>query len=181
MNRLSLVIVTLLITVLLLAACGGSTTSEPTTTTQTPTADIGTEIDKLAPDFQLQDFEGQTVTLSNLRGNPVILNFWASWCGPCKHEMPFLQQIYEDWQSRGVILLSINLGESHSKATQYMESNDLSFPVLLDTDGEVSSFYNIVGIPTTFFIDVNGVIQAKKLGSFNSVIEIESQISIIQS
>lgn len=134
-----------------------------------------------APDFQLQDIAGQTIALSSLRGNPVILNFWASWCSPCRHEMPFIQQIYEDWQSEGVILLSINLRETYSVATQFMESNELSFPVLFDTDGSVGLDYKVSGIPTTFFIDRDGIIQAKKLGSFNSVAEIESYLVRIKS
>jgi len=132
-----------------------------------------------APDFQLQDIEGQTVTLGNLTGYPVMINFWASWCGPCRHEMPFIQQIYEDWQGEGVILLSINLKETYSVATQFMEDNELSFPVLLDADGSVGLDYNVGGIPTTFFIDEYGIIQAKKLGSFNSVTEIESLLAKI--
>ncbi len=157
-----------------------TTTATVTVTAQAPIADTGTETGNLAPEFQLPDTEGQTVTLSDLRGNPVILNFWATWCGPCKHEMPFLQQKYEDWQSEGIILLTINLRETHSEATQYMESNGFSFPVLLDSDGEVSSLYQIIGIPTTFFLDKDGIIQAKKLGSFLSVDEIEDLIPLIQ-
>jgi thiol-disulfide isomerase/thioredoxin len=144
-------------------------------------SDGGIGIGKLASDFQLQDIEGQSVTLSNLRCSPVILNFWASWCGPCEHEMPFLQQIYEDWRSEGVILLTINLRETYSVVTQYMQSNGLSFPVLFDTDGSVGLDYNVTGIPTTFFIDKDGIIQAKRLGPFNSVAEIESYLVKITS
>jgi thiol-disulfide isomerase/thioredoxin len=144
-------------------------------------SDGGIETGNPAPDFQLQDIEGQTVTLSSLRDSPVILNFWASWCAPCEHEMPFLQQIYEDWHSKGVILLTINLRETHSVVTQYMQSNGLSFPVLFDTDGSVGLDYNVTGIPTTFFIDKDGIIQARKLGSFNSVADIESYLVEITS
>jgi len=134
-----------------------------------------------APDFQLQDIEGQTVTLSSLRGSPVMLNFWASWCGPCRDEMPFLQQIYEDRDSYGVTLITVNLRESLSLVTQFMQSNNLSFPVLLDTDGSVSLNYNVSGIPTTFFIDKDGIIKDKRLGPFNSVAEIESYLEKITS
>lgn len=141
---------------------------------------IGTEIGNLAPDFQLQDMEGQNVTLSNLRGNPIIINFWASWCGPCREEMPFLQQIYEKWNSEDVLLLTINLRETPSEITEYMQNNDLSFPVLLDVDGSVTQNYNVIGIPTTFFIDKDGVIQSKRLGPFSSAAEIEISISTIQ-
>jgi len=105
---------------------------------------------------------------------------WSCWCGPCEHELPFLQQIYEDWRNEGVILLTINLRETFSVVTQYMQSKSLSFPVLFDVDGSVTLNYNVIGIPTTFFIDKNGIIQAKRLGPFNSAAEIESYISIIQ-
>ena len=141
----------------------------------------GSGSDNPAPDFQLQDIEGQTVTLSSLRGSPVMINFWASWCGPCRDEMPFLQQIYEDRDSYGVTLITVNLRESLSVITQFMQSNNLSFPVLLDTDGSVSLNYNISGIPTTFFIDKDGIIIEKRLGPFNSVSEIESYLKNITS
>ncbi len=139
----------------------------------------GLGVGDAAPDFQLQGIEGQTITLGSLAGSPVMLNFWASWCGPCRYEMPFIQQIYEDWQNEGVILLSINLREAHSTATQFIKDNDLSFPVLLDTDGSVGQDYKVSGIPTTFFIDENGVIQARKLGPFTSVAEIENFLAKI--
>jgi peroxiredoxin len=94
--------------------------------------------------------------------------------------MPFLQQIYEDRESEGVMLLTINLRETNSKVTQYMQNNNLSFPVLFDKDGSVGLDYNVSGIPTTYLIDGDGIIQAKKLGSFSSIAEIESYISKIQ-
>ncbi len=145
----------------------------------TPSSNGGSGSGNPAPDFQLQDIEGQTVTLSSLRGSPVMINFWASWCGPCRDEMPFLQQIYEDRDSYGVTLITINLRESLSVVTQFMQSNNLSFPVLLDTDGSVSLNYNVSGIPTTFFIDKDGIIKEKRLGSFNSVAEIEDYLEKI--
>lgn len=171
MIRLFLIIVLLFI----INGCSPSTSTNPKDTVS------GTGIGNLAPDFQLMDMEGQNVTLSNLRGSPVIMNFWASWCSPCRQEMPFLQQIYEDWNNKGVILLTINLRETPSEIMQFMQSNSLSFPVLLDADASVTQNYNVVGIPTTFFVDKDGVIQAKKLGPFNSKAEIENNISIIQS
>jgi thiol-disulfide isomerase/thioredoxin len=167
----------LLIFVLLLVVNG----CNPSTATNPKDTVTGTEIGNLAPDFQLMNMEGQNVTLSDLRGNPVIINFWASWCGPCREEMPFLQQIYEKWNKEGVLLQTINLRENPPQIAQYMQSNGLTFPVLLDTDGSVTQDYNVIGIPTTFFIDKDGVIQAKRLGPFSSTNEIETNISIIQS
>lgn len=144
-----------------------------------PSSNGGSGSGNPAPDFQLQDIEDQTVTLSSLRGSPVMINFWASWCSPCRDEMPFLQQIYEDRDSYGVTLITINLRESLSVVTQFMQNNNLSFPVLLDTDGSVSLNYNVSGIPTTFFIDKDGIIKEKRLGSFNSVAEIEDYLEKI--
>jgi len=137
---------------------------------------IGTDVGNMAPNFQLMNIEGQNVSLIGLRGNPVILNFWASWCGPCREEMPFLQQIFEEWQNQGVLLKGINLREDPSQITGYMQGSGLSFPVLLDTDGSITQNYNVVGIPTTFFIDKDGIIQVRKLGPFSGVSEIEDYI-----
>ena len=132
-----------------------------------------------APDFALQDLEGQTVTLSSLRGSPVMLNFWTSWCGYCVWEMPYIQQIHEEWQDRGLVILAINKRETHAKVQEFMERNSLSFAALLDTDGAISLKYNVSGIPTTFFIDKDGIIQEKRIGSFSSAAEIEDYLDEI--
>ena len=108
-----------------------------------------------------------------------MLNFWASWCGPCRAEMPYIQQIYDEWQDKGLVLLTINVRESASTARQFMQSNNLSFPVLLDTNGNVTQMYNFRGIPTTFFIDEDGIIQARRVGSFSSKQQIEDRLSKI--
>ena len=133
------------------------------------------QVGSLAPDFQLQELNGQLVSLSNLRGKPVLLNFWASWCGPCRFEMPFIQEIFEDreWADKGLAILAINIGESHATVKEFMEGGELSFPVLLDTSKNVALEYNIRGIPATFFIDKNGIIQDMKIGAFSSKAEIE--------
>src|SRR4030042_1886480 len=87
---------------------------------------------KPAPDFQFGGPDEQPVSLSDLKGSPVLLNFWATWCGPCRGEMPYLQQIYEKWQTMGLVLLAINIGESPSDVEEFMQSQGLSLPVLLD-------------------------------------------------
>ncbi len=138
-----------------------------------------TQVGELAPDFQLSNLEGQSVSLSDFRGEPVLVNFWASWCGPCRYEMPFIQEVYEEWSASGLVILAINLGESLSTANDFMQSNNYSFPVLLDISQDVALEYNIRAIPTTFFIDEDGVIQAIKIGSFLSKTEIETMLSEI--
>ena len=146
------------------------------------------QIGSPAPDFQLQRLDGQPVSLSSLQGRPVMLNFWATWCGPCQMEIPFLQEAFEDeeWTELGLVILAVNLGEAPATVKKFMEDNGLNFPVLLDTDTSVAGIYNVSGIPTTFFIDRNGIIKDKKMGPFpskadldwrliNSIVEYEPQ------
>ncbi len=132
-----------------------------------------------APDFQYQDADGQSFSLSDLRGNPVLINFWATWCSPCRIEMPYLQQIYDRFSGKGLVLLAINNGESSSRVGEFMQSQGFSFPVLLDIRGSIAQSYNIVGLPTTFYIDKDGIIQDMKVGAFRSVAEIENGLSKI--
>ena len=139
----------------------------------------GPQIGKLAPDFKLSNLEGQSVSLGDFRGKPVLLNFWASWCGPCRYEMPFIQEIYEEWSDKGLIILTVNLQENPSQVKEFVESFGFSFPVLLATNREVPLAYNIRGIPATFFIDKDGIIQDIKIGAFAGKTEIESRLSKI--
>ena len=143
----------------------------------------GPQVDKLAPDFQLPTLDGQAVSLGDFRGKPVLLNFWATWCGPCRFEMPFIQEIFEkkEWSDTGLVILAIDIGENPSEVKEFMENYDLSFPVLLDTNQDVALKYNIRAIPTTFFIDKDGIIQDIKVGAFSGKTEIEKRlVKIIQ-
>lgn len=144
-----------------------------------PKPDSAPQVGKLAPNFQLPDLEGKSVSLSDFLGSPIVVNFWASWCGPCVHEMPYIQGVYDEWSAKGLVLLGINIGESPSKARQFMDSNHLFFPVLLDEDGKVAELYSIRGIPTTIFIDEEGIVQVIKIGAFPSKAAIEDNLSKI--
>ena len=150
----------------LLSGCAGSGTA----------SGYGPEIGKLAPDFTLNGLDGQEVSLSGLRGKPVLLNFWATWCGPCRIEMPFLQEIYEKWTGKELVLLAVNLHEDPDKVREFVESAGYSFPVLLTAGNEVPLSYNIRGIPATFFIDADGVIRDIKIGAFFGIGDIESRL-----
>ena len=163
MKIVTTILVLILTTVLLVAGCSA----------QAP------RVGELAPDFQFQDVDGQFAFLSDLRGNPVLINFWASWCGPCRYEMPFIQEVYEEWSGQGLVVLAINKGESLSTVKDFMQSYNLSFPALLDINQYVALEYNIRSIPTTFFIDKDGIIQAIKVGPFLSKAEIENSLSKI--
>ncbi len=168
-------------------------TIQPAPTTTTPPASVPTSISPLptttvavgiqvgnrAPNFQLQNLAGETVSLESLRGKPVLINFWATWCGPCKIEMPYLQQIYDVWSPKGLVILAIDVGESSAVAGKFLADNNLSLPVLLDTDRKVTTSYGITAIPTTFFIDKNGIIAQKFIGAFPNKEAIEVRLSRI--
>ena len=115
----------------------------------------------LAPDFTLATLDGSTVRLADLRGKVVLLNFWATWCPPCKAEMPdldALQRIYGE--SQGLVVLGINLQEDAGTVASFVQERNLSFPVLLDTDGTVTSgLYQVRPLPTSFIIDRQGYIR----------------------
>lgn len=115
-----------------------------------------------APDFTLDTLDGQTITLSDLRGQVVIVNLWASWCPPCRAEMPAIEQIYQANQAQGLEILAVNTTyqDSEKAAAQFAQDFGLTFPILLDRDGAVSRRYQLQALPTTYFIDRQGIIRA---------------------
>jgi len=139
----------------------------------------GPEIGKLAPDFELSSLDGQVVSLSDFRGKPVFLNFWATWCGPCKFEMPFIQEMYEGLSSEGLVVLAVNIREDPARVREFVATFGFTFPVLLAAEPAVPLAYNIRGIPATFFIDENGIIQDIKIGAFSSEVEMASRLKNI--
>ena len=112
----------------------------------------------LAPDFSLRNLDGQTIQLSGLQGSPVMVNFWASWCPPCRAEMPAFQEIYNEYGSLGFVILAVNSQESRSTVFEFSQSQDFTFPILLDENGEVSKRYRAASLPATFFINKDGYV-----------------------
>jgi len=96
-----------------------------------------------APEFQLQTIDNKTVKLSDFRGKTVLLNFWATWCKPCRTEMPAIQQAYEQWRARGVEVLAINIAETPLAVTNFAKEFGLTFPILLDPQREVTKLYKV--------------------------------------
>src|SRR3990172_7589206 len=119
-----------------------------------------------APDFTLQTLDGEIVTLSELRGQPVLVNMWASWCTPCKYEMPAIQEAYEEFRDQGFTVLAVNLTKKDvlSSVESFVEEHKLTFPILLDQNGRVEETYQLRGLPTSFFIDRDGIIQSVVIG-----------------
>ena len=125
------------------------------------TADTSSNSRVKAPDFTVYDADGKEVTLSSLQGKPVVLNFWASWCGPCKSEMPDFQKVYEEL-GREVTFAMVNLTdglqETTAKAEAHISSKGYTFPVYFDTDQDAANTYGVYSIPTTYIIDRDGYI-----------------------
>jgi peroxiredoxin len=109
-----------------------------------------------APDFTLKSAEGGNLRLGELRGRVVLVNFWATWCGPCKIEMPHLNRLYEKYKGAGFVLLGVNIDEDPKQAIALATRMGLKFPVLLDTDKTVSRLYDLGSMPATVLIDREG-------------------------
>ncbi|HKZ54370.1 MAG TPA: TlpA disulfide reductase family protein [Anaerolineales bacterium] len=135
-------------------------------------------VDFAAPDFTLDLLQGGQVTLSGLRGRAVIVNLWASWCPPCRAEMPALQRVYEANRERGLEILAVNttFQDSEAEAAEFVREFGLTFPVPLDRTGEVSQTYLLRALPTTFFIDRQGVIRKVVLGGPMSEATIQTAV-----
>lgn len=120
-----------------------------------------------AEDFTLLDLEGNKVSLSDYKGKKIFLNFWATWCPPCKAEMPNIEKVYQDTKDSDLVILAVEIGEPLETVKSFIDKNEYNFNVLLDIDQSVASSYNISSIPTSYFIDEEGYIIAKRVGGMN--------------
>jgi peroxiredoxin len=118
----------------------------------------------IAPDFTLRTADGQNLRLQEQRGRVVLVNFWATWCGPCKQEMPHLNRLYEKYRSSGFVLLAVNVDEDARLAVGTAQRMSLKFPVLLDGDKKVSKLYDLSSMPSTVMIDRDGRVRYIHLG-----------------
>ena len=177
---------------LVAGACGdggaepAATETAPATATPASTAvtiglldDQPLEVDQPAPDFFLRTLNGRSVRLSDYRGKTVVLNFWASWCPPCRREMPDFQTLWEERGPSGpddLVILAVNLlpEDTIAAAEGFVEEFGLTFPILLDTSrGEVARRYGVRALPATFFIDRAGIVRTTALGSvFGHLLEV---------
>ena len=128
-----------------------------------------TRTSKPAPDFVLKDINGKTVSLSQFKGKPVLLNFWATWCGPCKEEMPSMQRLHDTAKNNGEFhVIAISIDRSNlKKIHQYAQNLNLSFPILLDPDRKTRNAYFIRGLPTSYLIDAEGKLKGFVSGARN--------------
>ncbi|RKD25003.1 cytochrome C biogenesis protein [Ammoniphilus oxalaticus] len=130
-------------------------------------APIGLAQGYLAPDFELETIDGNKVKLSDYRGKKVLLNMWASWCPPCRAEIPDMQQFYEQNVDQNVVVLGVNLTSAErqpERIPRFIEEFGMTFPIVLDEQSNVSDRYQVSSIPTSFILDSQGVIQQKIVG-----------------
>jgi len=131
-----------------------------------------------APDFTLDRLDGNQLTLSELRGHPVVLNLWASWCLPCRSEMPAIEKAYERYKDTGLMVVGLNMTsqDAESAARAFVQELGLTFPIVLDRDGSVRARYQLLGLPSTYFIDQNGIIRSVIIGGPMSEATIQANI-----
>ena len=114
---------------------------------------------KRAPDFTLKSLTGKNIKLSELRGRVVLINFWATWCAPCREELPFFNRLYGKYKEVGLEILGVNIDKTVSQAVGMSGTFGLAFPVLLDPSGEISGLYRIRSMPTTFVVAKDGTVR----------------------
>lgn len=120
-----------------------------------------------APAFTLKSLDGDPVSLAQFKGHPVVLNFWGTWCPPCRDEIPLLVEVYRANRDTGLVILAVN-GRDQETSTRavrkFAEEFQISFPVLLDESGKVRKRYRLVGLPTTVFVGADGIVRAVNIG-----------------
>ena len=137
-----------------------------------------TAIGSLAPDFSVVDLDGTPISLGDLRGRPVIVNFWASWCVPCVDEFPLLRDVADRHRDDGLAVVGIVYQDRTQAARDFMERNGGTWPAAMDPDGRVADAYAIVGPPETFFIGRDGTIMARVLGQFTEA-TLDDKVAVI--
>jgi peroxiredoxin len=158
------------------ATAGALPTATPTPAvvevqTAAPASDAapsGVSVGNQALDFTLQDTAGQSISLAGWRGHPVVINFWATWCPPCRQELPAFQAVYEQYKALGVVMVGIDEREDAQTVASFASQNGISYPLLMDTDGRVGAQYQANGIPTTVLVDVQGIVRARHVGPLST-------------
>ena len=120
------------------------------------TAANAATLDKAAPDFTLKSLQGTNLKLSEMAGNVVLLNFWASWCGPCRQEMPLLNDLHNKYEALGFSVIGVNVEQETELARSFIANSPVDFPILLDSTNKVSQLYDVIAMPTTVLIDRDG-------------------------
>jgi len=124
-----------------------------------------TRVNQTAPEFSLTTFNGETIALQDLKGKPVVVNFWASWCPPCRVEAPLIERAWRAYKDRGLIFLGINIQDRKEDALNYIREFAITYPNGPDPAGEISIDYGVSGLPVTFFVSANGEVVRRWVGA----------------
>ena len=133
-----------------------------------------TMVNRPAPDFTLTTFKGTAISLEDLRGKPVVINFWASWCPPCRIEAPLIEQTWRGYKNRGLMFLGVNIQDRKEDALNYIREFDITYPNGPDPTGEISIDYGVSGLPVTFFVSSKGEIVRRWVGAIEKSVLISS-------
>lgn len=160
--------------VLAVVSCSSESTKAPQ-----PTTEVAPKVGALAPDFTLNTLEGEDFTLSENVGNPMLISFWATWCGYCRYQMPFLEEVHREKAGQGLLVVGIDYGEDKETVRRYVKGLDLTFIILLDEQLEVVRKYGAYAVPISFLVDRKGVIRFIKVGAFISKEEMQKALKMI--
>lgn len=131
-----------------------------------------------APDIVMTYENGRVARLSDLRGKPVLINFWATWCGPCRFEMPEIVKAYEKHRGEGLVILAVNVEEGPQEVEEFAKAFKMTFPITLDTKGQVIDAYGVRAMPTSILVDREGIIRARWQGSITGD-QLEERLRLI--
>jgi thiol-disulfide isomerase/thioredoxin len=135
----------------------------------------------MAPDFTLTTLDGDSITLSDFRGKTVFINFWATWCSPCRAEMPDIEAIYQEYKNKDVVVIGVDLGEDEDKVRRFVQDGGYNWIFTLDEAVKVGSEYRVRAIPTSFFLDQDGIIKAIQIGTMSkSAMEVQLAVAMNQ-
>ncbi len=161
-KKKALIFLIVMLGLLVVQACASSPQAVPDGQQE---ATVGINVGQIAPGFTLFDLDGNEISLSDFRGKTVFINFWATWCPPCRAEMPEIEAVHQEYKDKGVVVIGVDIVEPESTVRQYIKRGGFTWTIVLDSTGEVASDYQIAAIPTSFFIDREGIIRAVNIGA----------------
>lgn len=139
-----------------------------------------TMVNKPAPDFTITTFEGETISLKDFRGKPVVINFWASWCPPCRYEAPLLERAWRVFKNHGVIFIGVDIQDTEEDALSYIREFNITYPNGPDPTGEIAIDYGVSGLPVTFFVSRRGEIVRRWVGAIEEGVLVDSIGGILE-
>jgi peroxiredoxin len=183
MKIVRVVVACLVLAGLVLAGCGADK-ADPGVNTATDTPHIAqpakvAKIGQPAPIFQLTTPEGVSISLADYNGKPVLLNFWATWCTNCIQEMPYLEEVYAERPRDTLVMLAVDIGETPGKVQEFLQTNDIKIPIVMDPQKTAAMQYSIAALPTTILIDKDGIVRDIVIGAFPDKDTIDAKLKQI--